>query len=67
MDGAGRGCTINLARRGTAPPAPRLVELVAVGEPSASYAVRCGRFVVEVGERFDEETLLRLLQVVAAC
>ncbi len=61
---------VNLARRGAvspAAPAPRLVELVAIGQPAATYSVRCGRFVVEVGERFDEDTLLRLLHVVAAC
>jgi transposase-like protein len=31
------------------------------------YVVQCGRFAVEVDERFDEETLGRLLKVVAAC
>jgi len=63
---------INLGRRGT--PAAnqrrvRLVELVPTraAQPSVRYAVRCGKFVVEIDERFDESALRRLLQVVAAC
>ncbi len=31
------------------------------------YLVRCGKLSVEVGEHFDEETLERLLRIVAAC
>lgn len=58
---------VNLDRRGTAARAPRLVEWVAASVPPARYTVRCGRLAVEVGEDFDEETLYRLLQVVAAC
>lgn len=58
---------MNLARRGTARRAPRLVELVASGGPTARYTVRCGRLAVEVGDDFDQETLFRLLQVVASC
>ena len=58
---------MNLARRGTARRAPRLVELVAFGGPAARYTVRCGRLAVEVGDDFDQETLFRLLQVVASC
>lgn len=58
---------MNLARRGTAHRAPRLVELVASGGPPSRYTVRCGRLAVEVDDDFDQETLLRLLQVVASC
>lgn len=58
---------VNLTRRGTARRAPRLVELVASGGPAARYTVRCGRLAVEVDDDFDQETLLRLLQVVASC
>lgn len=58
---------MNLSRRGTARRAPRLVELVASGGPTARYTVRCGRLAVEVGDDFDQETLFRLLQVVASC
>lgn len=55
---------LNLGRRG---PTTRLVELVPREVPAARYTVRFGDFVVEVDERFDEETLRRLLDVVASC
>ncbi|MCP4797360.1 MAG: hypothetical protein GY885_14500 [Phycisphaeraceae bacterium] len=31
------------------------------------YVVRCGELSVEVGEDFDEDTLVRLLRVMSAC
>lgn len=67
---------MNLARRGAggpAPAAPRFVELVPFEESRAivaegpGFAVRCGRFVVDVGEAFDEASLRRLLRVLVAC
>lgn len=48
----------------------KLVELVPSSPAEAevpAYLVRCGRFEVEVDERFDDETLRRLLRVVAWC
>ena len=47
----------------------RLVELVPSrpAAESATYRVVCGPFIVEVGERFDDEVLGRLLAVVAGC
>jgi hypothetical protein len=45
-----------------------LVELIPDSRAEESrYVVQCGRFAVEVDEHFDEETLGRLLKVVAAC
>lgn len=45
-----------------------LVELIPSSQRVESrYVVQCGRFAVEVDERFDETTLGRLLKVVAAC
>jgi transposase-like protein len=45
-----------------------LVELIpAWRRVESRYVVQCGRFAVEVDEHFDEETLERLLKVVAAC
>jgi hypothetical protein len=58
---------MNLARRRALPRAPRLVELVPARARAAKYTVRCGRLEVDVGDDFDEDTLFRLLQVVAAC
>lgn len=60
---------LNLSRRAEVGPGQgaRLVELVAAVRQPAPYTIRCGRLTVELGEDFDEETLLRLLQVVAAC
>ena len=58
---------LNLARRGQQQgAAPRMVELVAAAAAPAKYTIRCGRLEVEVGEGFDQDTLFRLLQVVAA-
>jgi len=60
-------------RRSAAVQGPvRLVELVAAESTATSgrderYLVRSGRFTVEVGERFQDDTLLRLLRVVASC
>ena len=62
--------------KGAAPPdeapALRLVELVSGPAPATSastprYTVHCGELSVEVDERFEDSTLLRLLQVVASC
>jgi len=45
-----------------------LVELIPdTRRVESRYVVQCGRFAVEVNEHFDEETLGRLLKVVAAC
>lgn len=48
----------------------RLVELVPDRPPASkptAYLIRCGEFAVEVGGDFDQETLARILEVVAAC
>jgi len=55
---------LKLERR---PEPPPMVELVAAGSAAGRYVVRCGRMEVEVGDGFDQNTLLRLLQVVSAC
>jgi hypothetical protein len=61
---------LNLARRS---PAPRLVELVAATRAAAQppvntrYVVRRGEFAVEFGGDFEQDTLFRILEVVAAC
>ena len=59
---------MNLRRR-QGGPRPRLLELVPRVAPvrAARYVVRCGELAVEVGEDFDDDTLYRLLRVVAAC
>jgi hypothetical protein len=63
----------NLGRRSrrTARRVPaRLVELVAAPAANAAhvrYVVHCGVRAVEVDARFDEETLRRLLRVLASC
>ena len=54
---------MNLSRK-RAP--ARLVELVPTVR-AARYVVRCGHLEVEIGDDFNEATLFRLLQVVAAC
>lgn len=47
---------------------PRMVELVPVAMPRPTrYTVRCGELSIEVDDHFEEETLLRLLRVVASC
>lgn len=49
-------------------PELRVLELVPSSVVSATrYEVRCGPFVVEVGDDFDERVLSRLLAVVAGC
>ncbi len=58
-----------LQRRQQASPL-RLVEFVA--EPGTQPAaepivVRCGSFAVEVGERFDDDVLRRVLSAVSSC
>ncbi len=57
---------VNLARWAGPKPLPRLVELVPA-LPTPRYVVRCGQLCVEVGDGFEEATLLRLLRVLAAC
>lgn len=61
-----------LTARGYQPPEDvRFVELVrapATEEaPARRYSVHLGAFCVEVDDKFDDETLGRLLRVVAAC
>ncbi len=64
---------LNLARRDrirTEPEPVRLVELVPIAPlpcVTARYLVRCGEMEVEVDGGFDDETLARLLHVVASC
>ena len=48
----------------------RLVELVTEQTPEQAhtrYVIRTGSFEVEIDENFDQDTLFRLLEVVAAC
>jgi len=58
----------NLARResGSAKP-PRMVELVPARPRAARYVIRWGEIAIEVDDDFNNETLERLLQVVAPC
>lgn len=58
-----------LESRGYEPPEhPAFVEVVRVPvEPGARYRVRHGTFTVELDEGFDDDSLGRLLRVVAAC
>lgn len=61
---------LNLERGRPTSRAPelRVLELVPTATASATlYEVRCGPFVVEVGQDFDERVLSRLLAVVAGC
>lgn len=64
---------MNLERRGAegAERGLRLVELVPTERHrparSARYRVRCGPFVVEVDAGFEDDSLGRLLAVVAGC
>ena len=53
-------------------PPVRLVELVTEPQPAAPaskarYLIRTGAFEVELGADFDQDTLFKLLEVVAAC
>jgi len=48
-------------------PARSSVDLPAAGAPSSTYRVHIGPVVVEVDDRFQPDTLARLLQVVRAC
>ena len=60
----------NLARRGqVTEQSPRLVELVPAPDsrPAVRYLVRVGEFAIEVGDDFDEATLVRLVRVLGAC
>ena len=61
---------LNLSRRGrVAEASPRLVELVPApaSRPATRYLVRVGEFAVEVGDDFDEATLVRLVRALGAC
>jgi|SRR5690554_639577 len=62
---------LNLERREREPStALRVVELVPTApRPSSAtpLRVRCGPFVVEVADDFDDDALARLLTVVASC
>jgi len=60
------------SRSKSKPARPRVVELVPVATPRPSvaaprYAVRCGELSIELDDHFEEETLRRLLRVVASC
>jgi hypothetical protein len=58
---------LTLERRSERGPT-RFVELVPrVSARSPVYRVRCGDFIVETETDFDDESLLRLLRLVAAC
>ena len=61
---------LNLSRRGeVAEASPRLVELVPApaSQSSTRYLVRVGELAIEVGDDFDEVTLVRLVRVLGAC
>jgi len=64
---------VNLSRRGKRAGGgkTRLVELVAspVAQPRrpAQYVVRYGELSIELDDHFNEQTLRRLLEVVAGC
>jgi len=58
---------LNLARKTDEASVPRLVELVSSAPRASGYVVRCGPFTVELGDDFNQDTLLRILEVVAAC
>ncbi len=58
---------VNLERRGAPAKTIRMLELVPAGRPAAEYRVRCGPFVGEVDDAFDDGVLARLLTVVAGC
>ncbi len=55
------------------PGSGRMVELVpsvSASGPAATrarYAVRCGELAIEFGEDFEDETVRRLIRVVASC
>lgn len=61
----------NLGRRQASAALPHVVELVRPGRPApkgaATYRVVVGDVAVEVGDAFREDTLARLLAVVARC
>ena len=62
----------NLRRRGTVEPveapALRLLEVTVVQpQPAATYRIHVGDLVVEVGDDFVDDTLARLVGVLAAC
>lgn len=45
-----------------------IVELIpSTNSKRSRYLVRCGAFSVEVDDHFDEETLERLLRIMASC
>jgi hypothetical protein len=61
---------LNLSRGGeVAEASPRLVELVPApaSRSAARYLVRVGEFAVDVGDDFDEATLVRLVRALGTC
>lgn len=58
-----------LEARGYEPPEhPAFVEVVRIPvEPAARYRVRHGTFTIEIDDSFEDDSLGRLLRVVAAC
>ncbi len=59
---------MNIARRSKEVlPRPRMVELVPSEPQPARYVIRCGHLAIECDGDFEDETLLRLLQVISAC
>ena len=47
---------------------PRLVELVPTSPSTAArYLVRLGDAVIEIGDDFSDETLVRVMRVIRAC
>ena len=60
--------TFRRRERAEARPGLRLVELVPPPPLSeARYRIRVGELIVEVDDRFEPETLRRLLEVVSGC
>jgi len=69
IDGRSLHCwELNLGRAAaTRRPALRLLEVTVVPARTATYRVHVGDRVVEVGDDFDDATLVRLLDVLARC
>jgi len=71
IDGRSLHCwELNLGRAAAGQarhPALRLLEVTVVPARTATYRVHVGDRVVEVGDDFDDATLVRLLDVLARC
>jgi hypothetical protein len=69
LDGRSLNCWRHNLQRDEAPGSRgiRLVELTAARPTAAVYRVVVDRFEVEVDDHFRDDTLARLLAVVAAC